>query len=180
MELCVLKFDGDTLAATALDAALVTRSDRPDWVDDVSVVSRSRFGRLTVASAASVGASWRFRYEEGELVKRVEDLEVYGDTLLGPLDAVALDVSRMGAVLAGDIERRFFHVNALKELLWCDSSALLLFAGAAICEDVHRTLSAFRHEVIRRGLDDDLARRFTPFDARPGDRSRTTKASVLH
>jgi hypothetical protein len=180
MELCVIKFDGDTFAEASLEAALVTRPDIPDWVADVSVVSRSRSGTLTVASAGRLEPSRRFRYHEGELAAVASELDVYSRALLRELDAVALDIARVGVLLAGDVERRFFHTTTLKELLTCDSSALLLFAHAAVCDDVERTFSGFTHELIRRGLDDELTRRFASFENEAEGDARYARIPFFH
>jgi hypothetical protein len=163
MELCILKFGGAHAAEKALDAVLVVTPEWLPWLYDISVVSRSRFGQLTITPSHSLRELARF--EHGEDVAEEEDSDLTAPEigahtrfLLGPLVtpswSSAADSLWHTINQAFDMESQLFHRGALKDLLSRDSSALLLVADTSTCRCMVRLFAPHQPGVVCRPLGD--------------------------
>jgi hypothetical protein len=159
MELCILKFDGARGAEKALDEVLLVTPDWLPWLDDISVVSRSRFGQLAITASRTRRDRARFDQGEDEDADRAApEFRAHTRFLAGPLVtpswSLAADSLWHAINEAFDTESQLFHHGALKDLLSRDSSALLLVADAVTCRCMVRLFSPHQPAVLCRDLGD--------------------------
>jgi hypothetical protein len=156
MDLCILKLNGARAAENALEAVLAITRDWLPWLHDMSVVSRSALGRLTIMGYRLNDDVNRFEYEEGGLAALASET-TYTRFLIGPLLGSSwppVASPGLAATLARDVERRFFYTGALKDLLDRDSSALLLVSDAANCIEMVHLFAAYHPDVSHRQVGD--------------------------
>jgi hypothetical protein len=184
MELCILKFAGARVAENVLEAILVTARDWLPWLHDISVVSRTSLGRLTIRAPGVEDEADRFEYEEGELVEMAYESDSYTRFLVGPARASSwsseLDCRRAAAGLALDVERSFFHTGALRDLLGRDSSALLLVADDDTCVAMVDLFAPYHPNVSCRPVSEDADDCLASLDPEDELVGYATKASMLH
>jgi len=152
MDLCILTLDGANAAEDALEETLSITGEACPWLHDVGVVSRSALGRLRISVSQLKKGGTPFEYEEGELAARAAEL---GDSpsswgVLPGADPAFAQSLGIAAIMARDVERRFFHTRALKTLLSCNSSALLLVSVAETCSAMVRLFAPYHPRVLRR------------------------------
>jgi hypothetical protein len=184
MDLCILTLDGAQAADNALDdMALIAEDDYP-WLRDICVISRSTLGRLTISAAHSTSDDEAFFYEEGELAARAAEPFVHTNEATCPcaanFDATPPYSLEVAAILANDVERRCFHMRALKDLLKCDSSALMLVAPEETCVEMVRVFAPYQPRVFCRKIHGRVGDCLEMLDGADEATGQPTKASELH
>jgi hypothetical protein len=182
MDLCILTLDGANAAEDALEETLSITGEACPWLHDVGVVSRSALGRLRITVSQLKKGGTPFEYEEGELAARAAEP---GD---GPsswgaasgADTAFTQSLGIAAILARDVERRFFHTRALKTLLTCNSSALLLVSAAETCSAMVRLFAPYHARVLRRHVPGRAADCLSSLEATDDLIDRLTKANEVH
>jgi hypothetical protein len=161
MEICVLKFDGSTGAEDALKEQVDAQGDRNPWLYDVGVIARPLIGRVRIGATFPDGDSVKFH--EGDLSKAAGELGAHTGYYLTQL--IGLRASRIGAAVKGssagksvgkEMENELFHIDAIKEALPRDSSALVLVADAKLCDTMVETFKSYEPQVVRRDVGDEL------------------------
>jgi len=146
-------FDGKKTARKALDT-LEDREPVFGWIDDVAVLSRSKYGAIKVDSTwaqddSEVGASTGFGAVTGALI----------GLLLGPGGALfgGLMGGSLGAILGGldDIAWEDPRLDDLADALKADSSALILVGEKTTLADFASAAEPLGGEVIETDLNED-------------------------
>jgi len=168
MEICILKLDGSHSAEDVLKEQIEANGDRNPWLYDVGVIARPLIGRVRIEATYPDGDSTRFR--EGDLTKAVGDLGAHTGYYLTQL--LGLRESRIGASvrgssagksLGGALENELFHIDAIKEALPRDSSALVLVADTKLCDAMVEMFKSYEPQVVRRDVADELRKRLQAF-----------------
>jgi hypothetical protein len=184
MDLCILTLDGAQAADSALDDMALIAEDTYPWLRDICVISRSTLGRLTISAAQSTSDEEAFFYEEGELAARAMEPFVHTNEATCPCATNFVPTSpyspKVAAILANDVERRCFHMRALKDLLKCDSSALMLVAPQEVCVEMARVFAPYRPRVLCRKIHGRVGDCLELLDSADEAVSQTPKASGLH
>jgi hypothetical protein len=160
MEVCILKFDGRHSADEALDDVSDAAGDRTPWIGEVGVVSRPLIGRLTIRANFPDGE--KLVYKEGDIAAKAGDLGAYTGYLLGNLSGpfrgslLALEGESEAEERVAPMEKKLFHIDELKELLPRDTSALVLIAEPAICDEMVETFDEYGPKVVRRNVAAEL------------------------
>jgi hypothetical protein len=181
MRLCILILDGACAADDAIDdVAFITGEDFP-WLRRICVVSRSALGRLTIAAAYSADADDSLIYEEGELAARAAEPIVYAGARCAAYSELAPPYSSgVAAMLANDVERRCFHMRALKELLRCNSSAIMLVAPEETCGEMTRVFAPYHPRVLCRQVHGRVGDCLDLLDSPDEEVAWDAKVSALH
>ena len=183
MDICMLTLEGSRAAEIALEETILVTQGRYAWLHDVNVIRRSALGRLTILASPSK-EELRFEYEEGELAERA--VETYGTACrlpsrLGPCSCPsATDRSWAVAMLADEVERRFFHTPVFRRLLRRDCSALLLVADANKCLTMVNLFARYQPRVVSRHLHGSASEGLAALDAPDDLLQRASRASTLH
>jgi hypothetical protein len=182
MDLCILTLDGAAAAEDALEETLSITGEACPWLHDVGIVSRSALGRLRITVSQLKKGGTPFEYEEGELAARAAepgDSPSSWGALHGADPAFAQSLG-IAAIMARDVERRFFHTRALKTLLTCNSSALLLVSAAETCSAMVRLFAPYHPRVLRRHVPGRAADCLSSLEATDDLIDRLTKANEVH
>lgn len=182
MDLCILTLDGANAAADALEETVAITGEGCPWLHDVGVVSRSALGRLRIMVSHSERHGAPFEYEEGELAARAAEPEGGSSSWAATLYADPAYAQSLGiaAILARDVERRFFHTRALKTLLTCNSSALLLVAAAETCTAMLRLFAPYHPRVLRRHVPGRASDCLSSLEATDDLLDRMAKTNEVH
>lgn len=162
MELCILKFPGAHSAEDAFEGALLCTRSWFSWLNDVSVVSRSRFGLITIAPSRSDHDIDVFDCDDDDVPDlEASEMDVHTRFLVGPfaspswypdtppVEQALLDPEELDPVELG---KELLHRGALKDLLPPDSSALLLVADAETCSEMIELFAAQHPSILCRDL----------------------------
>jgi hypothetical protein len=169
MEICVLKLDGSHTAEDALKEQIDAKADRNPWLYDVGVIARPLLGRVRIGATFPDGNSKTFR--EGDLTKAVGELGAHTGYYLTEL--IGLHESRIGAAVRGSaagksvgsaVETEVFQIDAIKEALPRDSSALVLVADTKLCDTFVETFKSYEPQVVRRNVADELRKRLQAYN----------------
>jgi hypothetical protein len=182
MDLCILTLDGANAAEDALEETLSITGEACPWLHDVGVVSRSALGRLRIMVSQLKKGGTPFEYEEGELAARAAE-PGDGPSCWGAAPEADPEFAQslgIAAILARDVERRFFHTRALKALLSCNSSALLLVSAAETCSAMVRLFAPYHARVLRRHVPGRAADCLSSLEATDDLIDRLTKANEVH
>jgi hypothetical protein len=182
MDLCILTLDGANAAEDALEETLAITGEACPWLHDVGVVSRSALGRLRIMVSPLKKGGTPFEYEEGELAARAAEPDSGPSGWRAPPGADSALSQSLGiaAILARHVERRFFHTRALKTLLTCDSSALLLVSTTETCSAMVRLFAPYHPRVLRRHVSGRAADCLSSLEAADDLLDRLTKATEVH
>lgn len=168
MEICILKLDGSHSAEDALKEQLDAKGDRNPWLYDVGTIARPLIGRVRIGATFPDGNSVKFH--EGDLTKAVGELGAYTGYYLAQL--AALHESRIAAAarggstgksVGGAMENELFRIDAIKEALPRDSSALVLIADTKLCDAMVETFKSYDPQVVRRDVADELRKRLQAY-----------------
>jgi hypothetical protein len=168
MEICILKFDGSHAAEDALKEQIDAVGDRTPWLYDVGVIARPLIGRVRIGATFPDGNAVTFR--EGDLAKAGGELGAYTGYYLTQL--VATHESRIGAAvkggstgksIGGTVENQLFQIDAIKQALPRDSSALVLVADTKLCDAMVETFKSYEPQVVRRDVTDELRKRLQAY-----------------
>jgi hypothetical protein len=162
MELCILKFDGNYAADDALSAQLNALGDNNPWLYDVGVISRPLIGRVRIGASFPDGNSTTFR--EGDLAKAGADVGGHTGYYLAQLMSESKIKGRVkgrsaGKAAGSELENQLFHIDAIKQALPRDSSALVLIADSKLCDTMVDTFKDYEPAVVRRNVGDELRAR---------------------
>jgi hypothetical protein len=162
MELCILKFAGACSAEDAFEGALLCTRSWFSWLNDVSVVSRSRFGLITIAPSRSDHDIDLFDCDDDDVPDlEASEMDVHTRFLVGPFaspswypDTPAVEQAPLDPVEMDPVElgKELLHRGALKDLLPPDSSALLLVADAETCSEMIELFAAQHPSILCRDL----------------------------
>jgi hypothetical protein len=162
MELCILKFAGAHTAEDAFEGALLCTRSWFSWLNDVSVVSRSRFGLITIAPSRSDHDIDLFDCDDDDVPDlEASEMDVHTRFLVGPFaspswypDTPAVEQALLDPVELDPVElgKELLHRGALKDLLPPDSSALLLVADAETCSEMIELFAAQHPNILCRDL----------------------------
>jgi hypothetical protein len=182
MDLCILTLDGANAAEDALEETVCITGGACAWLHDVGIVSRSALGRLRIMVSHPGKDGVNFEYEEGELAARAAEPGAARSSSWGPIVADTAFMQSLGiaAILARDVERRFFHTRALKTLLSCNSSALMLVAAAETCTALVRLFTPYHPRVLRRHVPGRSADCLASLEATDDLLDRLAKANEVH
>jgi hypothetical protein len=180
----MLTLEGSRAAEIALEETLLVTQNRFRWLQDVNVIRRSALGRLTILACSSGHELPGFEYEEGELAERAAQPYAGATPLPSPRaprsNHSAADDSWLVSMLADEVERRFFHTEALRRLLERDTSALLLVADTGTCLAMMRLFARYQPRVVSRRLQSSAGDCLSALEA-PDDRvDDPTRASRFH
>lgn len=184
MDICMLTLEGSRAAEHALEETLLVTQNRFRWLQDVNVVRRSALGRLTILACSSGDALPGFEYEEGELAERAA--RPYPGSTPPPSahaprsSPSAVDDSWLVSMLADEVERRFFHTEALRRLLRRDTSALLLVADAGTCVAMTRLFARYQPRVLSRRMQGSAGDCLSALEAPDDVVQDPTRGSRLH
>ena len=164
MEICILKFDGSHAAEDDLKEQIDAQGDRNPWLFDVGTIARPLIGRVRIGATFPDGNSATFH--EGDLTKAVGELGAYTGYYLAQLPGVratrvggAVRGSSAGKSVGGAMESELFRIDAIKEALPRDSSALVLIADTKLCDTMVETFKSYEPKVVRRDIGDELRKR---------------------
>jgi hypothetical protein len=182
MDLCILTLDGANAAEDALEETSSITGDACPWLHDIGVVSRSALGRLRIMVSQLKKGGTPFEYEEGELAARAAEPDSGASTwsALPATDPAFAQSLGIAAILARNVERRFFHTRALKTLLTCNSSALLLVSAAETCSAMVRLFAPYHPRVLRRHVPGRAADCLSSLEAADDLIDRLAKANEVH
>lgn len=157
MELCILKFSGAHTAEDAFEGALLCTRSWFSWLNDVSVVSRSRFGLMTIAPSRSDQDIDLFDCDDEDVPDlEASAMDVHTRFLVGPfaLPSWYAETAAVEETVLDPIElgKELLHRGALKDLLPPDSSALLLVADAETCSEMIELFAAQHPSILCRDL----------------------------
>lgn len=157
MELCILKFSGADTAEDAFEAALLCTRSWFTWLNDVSVVSRSRFGLMTIAPSRSDQDIDLFDCDDADMPDlAASEMDVHTRFLVGPFASPAWYSAAPPieeAVLDPlELSKELLHRGALKDLLPPDSSALLLVSDPETCGAMIDLFAARHPSILCRDL----------------------------
>lgn len=168
MELCILKFPGACTAEEAFESALLSTRSWFSWLHDISVVSRSRFGLMTIAPSRSEHDLDLFECDDADVPDLASsEIDVHTRFLVGPFASPAWYTTNQSAVESKredddadaedeldplELSRELLHRGALKDLLPPDSSALMLVADAETCSAMIDLFAARHPNILCRDL----------------------------
>jgi hypothetical protein len=168
MELCILKFSGACTAEQAFESALLSTRSWFSWLNDISVVSRSRFGLMTIAPSRSEHDLDIFECDDADVPDlAASEIDVHTRFLVGPFASPSWYMTTTGLMEAkreaevGDdddeldpleLSQELLHRGALKDLLPPDSSALMLVADAETCSAMIDLFAARHPNILCRDL----------------------------
>ena len=168
MEICILKFDGSHAAEDDLKEQIDAQGDRNPWLFDVGTIARPLIGRVRIGATFPDGNSTTFH--EGDLTKAVGELGAYTGYYLAQLPGI--HATRLGAAakggsagksVGGAVEDELFRIDAIKEALPRDSSALVLIADTKLCDAMVETFKSYGPQVVRRNVADELQKRLQAY-----------------
>jgi hypothetical protein len=164
MEICILKFDGSHEAEDDLKEQIDAQGDRNPWLFDVGTIARPLVGRVRIGATFPDGNSATFH--EGDLTKAAGELGAYTGYYLAQLPGVR--ATRLGGAARGGsagksvgsaVEGELFGIDAIKEALPRDSSALVLIADTKLCDTMVETFKSYEPKVVRRDVAEELRKR---------------------
>jgi uncharacterized membrane protein len=168
MEICILKFDGSHEAEDDLKEQIEAQGDRNPWLYDVGTIARPLVGRVRIGATFPDGNSATFH--EGDLTKAAGELGAYTGYYLAQLPGV--HATRVGGAARGGsagksvgstVESELFRIDAIKEALPRDSSALVLIADTKLCDAMVETFKSYDPQVVRRDVGDELRKRLQTY-----------------
>src|SRR5262249_42076607 len=110
MEICILKFDGNHAAESALKEVIDAEGVRSPWLHDVGMIARPLIGRVRVGATFPDGTAKTFH--EGDLADVVAELGGYTgyfvSALAGPLGSIfgAANAATLSNAWGSEMEER--------------------------------------------------------------------------